>query len=507
MKLLLNNKYKGNLVIGILVISTSLSSCTSQKKNQPPQIQEPIKVTDTKPIHRDLDAIKKSGVIRLITRYNSSSYFLHKGVERGFEYEFFHEFAKENNLNVEVVIVQDGQNPIDLLNSGKGDVIAANYVITNARKKYVDFTDPYNLVNEVVVLPDTDRPVPNNLEALGDITINVRRNSSYHQTLERLKKENGYNYTIKPVSSGWDTEALMLGVEQGHIQATVADDNLFEAANTYMDGLEEGPIIEKSDTVAWAIRKDSPELKKSMNEYLSKHFKLEGKNQPPKRSAFLNILRQRYFKNVNKLYAFTDPSTTKYSGILSPYDKLIKPIADSMGVDWRMIVAIAAQESKFDPSAKSWTGAVGLMQVSPRFSEYSVKQLENKKLNVREGIRILKDQLNHYAYMDSTNRWDFALATYNAGPGHIADARRLVMDHNKNPNSWKNTAKALLMLMKRKYYKDARYGFCRGIETVQYVNGIMNRFKMYQTILALANQRQKRINPAVLGMGKTINYP
>jgi len=63
------------------------------------------------------------------------------------------------------------------------------------------------------------------------------------------------------------------------------------------------------------------------------------------------------------------------------------------------------------------------------------------------------------------------------------------------------------MLMKRKYYKDARYGFCRGIETVQYVKGIMNRYRMYQTILALANQKQKRINPAVLGMGKTINYP
>ncbi|HKJ33077.1 MAG TPA: transporter substrate-binding domain-containing protein, partial [Balneolales bacterium] len=433
------------------------------------------------------------------------SYFLHKGEARGFEYEFFKKFAQEHGLSVEVVIVQDGQNPIDLLNSGKGDVIAANYAITKARKKYVDFTKPYNLVNEVVVLPDSDGQAPNNISGLGDITITVRRNSSYYQTLERLKKKFDYDYKIKPVSSGWDTEALMLGVQQGSIPATVADDNLYEAGATYMDGLQEGPTIEKQDTVAWAIRKNSPELKKAMNEYLAKNFKLRGLDNPPKRSAFLNVLRKRYFKNANNMYAFSNPTSSKYSGILSPYDKLIKPIADSMNVNWKMIVAIAAQESKFDPSAKSWAGAVGLMQVSPRFTEYTPQQLENKKLNVREGIRILKEQLKHYAYMDSTNQWDFALATYNAGPGHIADARRLVMDQYRNPNKWSNAARALLMLMKRKYYKNARYGFCRGIETVEYVDDIMNRYKMYQTILALANEKHPKVNPAVLGMGRTIN--
>lgn len=468
-----------------------------------PLKNDQVKVT--KPVKRDLDAIKRRGVIRLITRYNSSSYFLYKGTERGFEYDFFNEFAKENGLSVQVVIIRNGENPIDMLNSGKGDVIAANYVITPKRKKYIDFTRPYNLVNQVIVLPDYSEPVPKTVGDLGPITISVRRRSSYYQSLKRLQNE-GYPIKINVVSEDYDTEALMLGVKKGRFQATVADNNLFKAAKTYMNGIVAGPVISKNDTVAWGIRKNSPELKLAMNRYLYKHFKLEGPGEPPKRSAFLNILRHKYFEDEQQIYAEHMKMPSRYSGLLSPYDKLIKPIADSMGVDWKMVVSIAAQESKFDPAAVSWTGAVGLMQVLPQFSPFSKDSLlDDEALNVREGVRILKDQLHHYSYMDSTDQWKFALATYNAGPGHITDARRLVMDQYENPNNWNNVAKALIKLMQRKYYKDARYGFCRGVETVSYVNEIVNRYHMYQTITALASKNDNSASPTILGMSKAMN--
>ena len=469
----------------------------------PPLQTDQVKVT--KPVKRDLDAIKKRGVIRLITRYNSSSYFLYNGTEHGFEYDFFNEFAKENGLSVEVVIIRDGENPIDMLNSGKGDVIASNYVITPKRKKYIDFTRPYNLVNQVIVLPDYSEPVPKTIGDLGPITISVRRRSSYYQSLKRLQNE-GYPIKINVVSEDYDTEALMLGVKKGTFQATVADNNLFKAAKTYMNGIVAGPVISKDDTVAWGIRKNSPELKLAMNRYLYKHFKLTGPNEPPKRSEFLNVLRHKYFEDEQQIYAEHVQMPSKYSGLLSPYDKLIRPIADSMGVDWKMVVSIAAQESKFDPDAESWTGAVGLMQVLPQFSPYSKDSLMNDvALNVKEGIRILDEQLHHYSYMDSTDQWKFALATYNAGPGHITDARRLAMDQYENPNNWNNVAKALIKLMQRKYYKDARYGFCRGVETVSYVNEIVNRYHMYQTIAALASKNEDAVSPTVIGLSKALN--
>ena len=141
------------------------------------------------------------------------------------------------------------------------------------------------------------------------------------------------------------------------------------------------------------------------------------------------------------------------------------------------------------------------MQVMPRFSEVKDQEmLYDAEVNLREGIRIIKEHLRHYSYMDSTNQWKFALAAYNAGPGHVADARRLAIDHNKDPNKWENVADALLKLMQRRYYQNARYGFCRGIETVRYVKEITSRYETYQSIMAMAEKNEDANIPGVLGV-------
>ncbi len=498
-------RFGKHFFIGSIALLSGLAGCSDRQDSNGVYFASMgnAPVTVTKPVHRDLEAIKKSGVIRLLTRYNSCSYFLRNGSQHGFEYDFFHRFAEEQGLRVEVVIIRHDENPIDLLNSGKGDVIAANYVITPQRKKYIDFTRPYNLVNQVIVLPDSRGSVPQTVAEMEPLTISVRRRSSYYQSLKRLINE-GYPIKIRVVPEDYDTEALIHDVQTGDFQATVADNNLLKAAMTYMDGIASGPVISRNDTVAWGIRKNSPELKEAMNRFLSKHFRLEGPNEPPKRSAFLNILRHKYFQSERPIYAEHAQTASKYAGILSPYDKLIQPIADSAGIDWKMIAAMIAQESKFDPDAISWAGAVGLMQVLPQFSLYPKDSLMNVSINIHEGIRILEEQLHQYSYMDSTDQWKFALATYNAGPGHITDARRLVIDRYENPNDWNNVAHALVMLMQRKYYKDARYGFCRGIETVNYVEDIIRRYHMYQTITELAANNERAVSPVVLGLTNTI---
>jgi membrane-bound lytic murein transglycosylase F len=101
--------------------------------------------------------------------------------------------------------------------------------------------------------------------------------------------------------------------------------------------------------------------------------------------------------------------------------------------------------------------------------------------------------------MDSTNQWSFALAAYNAGEGHLADARRLAIDQNKNPNEWEPVADALLKLMHRSYYRKARHGFCRGIETVRYVREVKNRYEIYKNILTMRQFEDDQSSPGVLG--------
>lgn len=466
-----------------------------------------LNVKHTEPqVDHDYDDIKNSGTLRMITRYSSNTYFLHQGIEWGFEYELVNEFAKQNDLALEVIIPGPEENPYDLLNSGKGDIIAANYTITPERQKLVDFTRPYNVVDQVIVFSSQEVEDPpatlKELEERG-IPLTVRRNSSYYQRLRELQ-DKGYELEINVVSDEKDTEALLFDVSSGIIEATVADDNIFQASNKYMSGLTEGPVIAEDDTIAWAVRENADEFETRLNRYLYSHFRFGKKGQEPKRSTFLNVLRQRYFEEGPQIAEYYNPeSKLSNTGIISPYDELIKEVADSAGVDWLMIASMVAQETKFNPDSKSWAGAIGLMQVMPRFSEVSDSEmLYDEEINIREGVRIITEHLQHYSYMDSTNQWAFSLATYNAGPGHVADARRIAINHNRNPNEWENVADGLLKLMHRKYYKDARYGFCRGIETVRYVKEIMNRYKTYESIVAMAERNERNSGPGVIGLFK-----
>jgi len=465
----------------------------SNKKEQP---NDHLNVTVTEPVDKGWDEIEETGHLQMITRYSSSTYFLHQGLQWGFEYELLEKFAEEQGLTLDVIVVEPGQNPYDMLNSGKGDVIAANYAITPARDRYVNFTHPYNSVNQVLVFSEEMENPPQTLTELVQrgIPVSVYSNSSYYYQLKKLQ-EQGFPINIELVPTYSDTESLLFDVANGQYMATVADDNIFHASDKYMDGLVEGPTIAQGNKIAWAVRENADKLQDEMNAFLADHFRIE--EGEPKNSTFLNILKGRYFEDSPPVAEYYEPDVEeKNIGIISPFDDLFKEVADSAGVDWLLLAAIAAQETKFNPNATSWAGAIGLMQILPRYSNIdSTQTLYNVEINVREGVRILKKHLEHYSYIDSTDRWQFALAAYNAGSGHVADARRLAIDFNKNPNEWEATANALVKLMDRTYYKNARHGFCRGIRTVTYVRSIMNRYKTYQSIQAIA-QRNAEIKEA-----------
>lgn len=481
-----------------------LGSCTGSSDSEEGTAgsgSESLVLSD--PVERDFAEIKQNGVLRMITHYSSNTYFLHQGMEVGFEYELVRAFAREHDLALEVVIIDEDQNPFEILNSGDGDLIAANYAVNEERSRVASFSRPYNLVDQMIVFSNRLEEIPSSLDELvaRQIPITVGRNSSYYPSLKALQ-EQGVDLNIELIDRRVDTESLLFQVAEGPYVATVSDDNMFHAADRYLDGLSPGPVIAENDTIAWATRTNAPELLDRMNRFLYQHFRFTAASDRVRRSELLNILRQRYFVTGPQLAEYYKPGALyQTTGLISPYDELVQNAADSLDLDWLMLTAIIAQESRFNPSSESWAGAVGLMQIIPRFSDVEVDKLYLPEANIREGARIMREHLDHYAYLDSLNQWSFALATYNAGLGHMADARRLVIDRNGNPNDWEEVAEAFLMLMQRRYYQDARYGFARGIETVRYVEEIMNRYQTYQRIVTLAESRGGTRYPGVIGTG------
>src|SRR5699024_882527 len=270
------------------------------------------------------------------------------------------------------------------------------YAKTAERKQAVDFTQPYNLVNQVLVFSPAVENPPRSIEelALSDISVAIRSNSSYYYNIQKLR-ETGVYIAVNLVPNELDTESLLFDVSRNKYQATIADDNIYQASAAYMEGLVEGPTIAEQDTIAWAVRENAPGLKQELDDYLGNHFKLRENGEDPKRSLFLSVLRQRYFEESEPLtdYHQSDIELEGMS-VISPYDEVIQSLADSAGLDWLMISSIVAQETRFNPRSRSWAGAVGLMQIMPRFSEVEDSTLlYDEEINIREGNRILKEHL------------------------------------------------------------------------------------------------------------------
>ena len=134
---------------------------------------------------RDLAEIMEDGKLVALTDFSSSSYFIFKGVPMGFEYELLEKFCAEIGVELSVRIVNDMDSVIYLLNHNEGDIIAANYTVTNRRKRYLTFTEPVLRTRQVLAqrLPEQwwtltrdqlDRRMVRNAGQLIGKTIHVR---------------------------------------------------------------------------------------------------------------------------------------------------------------------------------------------------------------------------------------------------------------------------------------------------------------------------------------------
>jgi soluble lytic murein transglycosylase len=105
------------------------------------------------------------------------------------------------------------------------------------------------------------------------------------------------------------------------------------------------------------------------------------------------------------------------------YEHIVRGHAENYRLDPALVAAVIYQESKFDPDARSESGAIGLMQLLPETAEgiatrtggsrFEVDDLYDPELNVRYGSWYLRNLLDKYG-----NEED-ALAAYNGGQGNV----------------------------------------------------------------------------------------
>jgi len=444
------------------------------------------KVAEEQTEVRDLPQILESGTLRAIIDNSSTSYFIYKGQPMGFEYELLSRFANEIEVDLEIETVDDLGEMIELLRASRGDVIAANLTVTKERKKLIEYSQPILTTRQILVqrqLQSEDvskgKLLIESPTELVDKKIYVQKASAFFNRLENLSEEIGGDIEIQEVAGNYTVEQMIEKVAEGEIDYTVADEHVAKINQAHFRNININTALSLEQKVAWGVRKESADLQIAINNWLEKF----------KRTVDFRVIYLKYYGNT-KLFRnrVQDRLFTSRSGKLSDYDEIVKQKADIIGWDWRLITSLIYQESKFNPQARSWVGAQGLMQLMPSTSEeYGLDSSASAAENIEAGIRYLNwiDKQFMERVEDSTERQKFVMAAYNVGLGHVFDAMRLAESRSLNPQKWeKNVAEMLLKKSDPDYYQDSvvYYGYCRGREPYQYVKEIYNRFHDYLNV-------------------------
>lgn len=214
--------------------------------------------------------------------------------------------------------------------------------------------------------------------------------------------------------------------------------------------------------LSWLVRSDDRVLTFKVDRYLHSHALVE---------------------DARRVGARLDASMVRArltTGALTPYDDLSRHYARYFGFDWRLVLAIMHQESRFDPSAESKSGAKGLMQLMDvAIEQVGMHTPQNAAENVLAGVRYLdwvRDQFE--ADLDIRERIWFSLASYNAGLSHILRARERARTMGLDPNRWQNHVEQAYVA----YAIDAGIPAAKRREVVQYVSSVRRQFAVYVRI-------------------------
>ena len=500
-----------------LIAIASLAACRSESARDAAPLDSSDVARDSgvvtdgpggqRAVPRDWTAIRASDTLRVIAAYNSTTYFIYRGEPMGYEYELLKQFAADHGLAVKVIVVQNRDSMFAMLRSGHADLVANRLIPTPEDSGVVAYTRALYHATPVVVqrkappqaamakLPKpadtvlkagpadpTDSPTPSLIRArlvqrpadLAGQNVTVPNASPFRWTL--LELADPITGDIRVVEVDSSSEALIRSVSKGTVDYTVAQGNLAELQGAYFKNLAIRPVIGDSKKVAWAVRRTSREFLDTLNAWIVDE----------KRGALFDRVYQQYFVNSRAYLArVASRYLTSETGTLSAYDALLREYAPQIGWDWRLLGSQMYQESRFKPNARSWAGAVGLLQLMPATArQVGVRNSRDPEQNVRGAVKYLRWLENRWKdnVTDPQERLKFVLASYNAGSGHVEDAQRLTVKNGGNPKKWDDVAYWLLQLSEAEAYTDpvVEYGFCRGLEPVTYVSLILDRFAHYR---------------------------
>jgi membrane-bound lytic murein transglycosylase F len=436
-----------------------------------------------------LERILADGELRVVTRNSPDAYFLGSQGPAGPAYDLASRFAEHLGVPLRLYTVRTREAAIEEVAAGRAHVAAAGLSTGIRLPDGVQFGPGYQLVREhLIFLRRADKPASISEAARGQIE--VARGSVHQRTLEELRLKSTELAWIERADS--DTEDILADVSVGKVQYTLASSTEFALNRVVHPELAIGLDLSPERALAWVV--DTGGYDSSLLDRVNAYFVLA------RREGLIAALIDRYYGEDERFdYMLSRNFMEHLTTRLPLYSAWFQEAAHLHGVDWHLLAAMGYQESKWDPSAISYSGAHGLMQLT---QDTATRMQLGDRLDARSSIFAGAKYLATLrrtipSRIGEPDRTWLAVAAYNCGIGHLEDARVLAQDHGRNPDKWEDVREFLPLLSQERWYTQTKRGYARGWEPVRYVDNVQAYLNLLQVAGTRSSTRQGSIEPQV----------
>jgi membrane-bound lytic murein transglycosylase MltF len=445
-----------------------------------------------KPWTGDLDGMIERRVVRILTVFSKTFYFVDKGVQHGSSYDLGRLFVedlnkklakdgklKNKNLKMNAVFIPVSRGElIPALVAGKGDIVIASFGVTAERERLVDFSSPLVPNVSEVVVSGPGSPAISSVDDLAGKQVFVRRSSTYYESLVALNRRFAAQkkpaVIIKEAPETLEDEDLIEMANAGLVPFIVVADfyadfwkQVFPAITVHKD-----IALRTGGNIAWAIRKDSPQLKAAVDDFAARNAK---------GTSIGNQMMAKYLKDAKYVKdAASESERRKFQSLIEYFRKY----GDQYDVDPVLMAAQGYQESQLNQNVRSPVGAIGVMQVMPATGkDLDVGDINQTEANIHAGIKYMRWMIDNYYGKEPMTNLDkalFAFASYNAGAGRISQLRKEAARRGLDPNVWFHNVE---------YVAADKIG----AETVTYVANIYKYYIAYQLMLEARAEKDKAV--------------
>jgi membrane-bound lytic murein transglycosylase F len=413
-----------------------------------------------------LDQIRLLGELRVVTRNAPTTFYYGANERYGIEYELAKAFADHLGVRLNLRTVDQIDQIFPAIASGQSHIAAAGLTVTESRENLVAFSPSYQEVTpQLIYRMGAKRP--RSMEDVAGSLLEIRAGSSHVELLYRaLDKIPGLAWAENR-SSG--AETLMRRVAQGTIDYAVVNSNEFNLLRNYYPEVRVAFDLESQASLGWALPRHAYDLQEEVSAFFAE---MEA-------TGDLGRILDRYYVATRDFdfvgaSAFVRHLNERFAGFRSAF----QAAENETGIDWKILAAIAYQESHWNADAVSPTGVKGLMMLTANTANLvGISDRADPRDSILGGARYLARVLEKFPdRIPEEDRMLMAIAAYNIGFGHVEDARIITESRDGNKDSWEDVRENLPLLTDERWYPHLKRGYAPGSVPVQYVDNVRHYY-------------------------------